>query len=244
MGLRIACDLDGTVADMDAALEREARRLFGADIDLHAASSRLMESAEDGEGQIGGRERTADEGRGPDQPSARSLTRPELRRLWDHVGKVDDFWRSLGEIEPGALARFSSLAFRHRWEVLFLTQRPPSAGETAQVQSHRWLQTHGFDAPSVFVMNGSRGRVAQALSLDAVLDDRPENCLDVLSDSKATPFLIWRLRRDTVPPGVGRTRIQTVFSMGEALDRLEQLTAERSKPNTILARVRAAMGLD
>jgi hypothetical protein len=31
--------------------------------------------------------------------------------------------------------------------------------------------------------------------------------------------------------------------MKEALDRLEQLT-ERSKPNTILARVRAAMGLD
>jgi hypothetical protein len=230
---------------MDAALQREARRLFGADVDLHAASKRPMESAEDVEGQLAAGARTPDgEAQASSgQPSARPLTRSELRRLWDHVGTVDNFWRSLGEIEAGALARFWSLAARHQWEVLFLTQRPPSAGDTAQVQSHRWLQAHGFDAPSVFVMNGSRGRVAHALALDAVLDDRPENCLDVVSDSKATPLLIWRFRRDAVPAGVARTRIQTVFSMKEALDRLEQLT-ERSKPNTILARVRAAMGLD
>jgi hypothetical protein len=58
MGLRIACDLDGTVADMDAALQREARRLFGADVDLHAASKRPMESAEDVEGQLAAGART------------------------------------------------------------------------------------------------------------------------------------------------------------------------------------------
>ena len=39
--------------------------------------------------------------------------------------------------------------------------------------------------PSVFVMNGSRGKLAAALHLDAVIDDRSENCLDVVVDSKA-----------------------------------------------------------
>jgi hypothetical protein len=45
MALRLACDLDGTVADMDAALQREARRLFGPDVDLHASEKRPLESA-------------------------------------------------------------------------------------------------------------------------------------------------------------------------------------------------------
>jgi hypothetical protein len=243
MGLRIACDLDGTLADMDAALQREARRLFGPDVDLHAAAARPMESAEDVEGRLAAGEPGAETAEPAAAPAGRPLSRSELRKLWAHVGQVDNFWRSLGEIEPGAVARLAALAARHQWEVLFLTQRPPSAGETAQVQSQRWLHAHGFEFPSVFVMNGSRGRVASALSLDAVLDDRPENCLDVVADSKAIPFLIWRLRRDAVPPGVSFTRIQTMYSMSDALDRLEQLTAERAAPKTILDRVRTAMGL-
>jgi hypothetical protein len=243
MALRIACDLDGTVADMDAALQREARRLFGADVDLHASVARPMESADDVEGQIGAGGDQGDEAQTPPSTAVRPPTRSELRRLWTHVGQVDNFWKSLGEIEPGAVARLFALTVRHGWEVLFLTQRPPSAGETAQVQSQRWLHTHGFEFPSVFVMNGSRGRVASALALDAVLDDRPENCLDVVTDSKAVPFLVWRLRRESVPPGVAHTRIQTVFSMGEALDQLEQLTADRNGPKSFLGRVRTAIGL-
>jgi hypothetical protein len=52
MSLRIACDLDGTIADMDAALQREARRLFGPDVDLHASSAAPIESAEDVEEEL------------------------------------------------------------------------------------------------------------------------------------------------------------------------------------------------
>jgi hypothetical protein len=123
---------------MDAALQREARRLFGPDVDLHASAVRPMESAEDVEGRL----ETASEPRPAEAqaeppPQGRPLTRSELRRLWAHVGKVDDFWRSLGEIEPGSVARLWQLAVTHQWEVLFLTQRPPSAGQTAQMQSQR-----------------------------------------------------------------------------------------------------------
>jgi hypothetical protein len=51
MSLRIACDLDGTIADMDAALQREAKRLFGPEVDLHASPAMArIESAEDVEG--------------------------------------------------------------------------------------------------------------------------------------------------------------------------------------------------
>jgi hypothetical protein len=244
MALRIACDLDGTVADMDAALQREAKRLFGADVDLHASTARTLESAEDVEGQLASDAQAADGNRATQETreTVRPLTRSELTRLWSHVAGTEDFWRSLGEIEPGAVARLASHAVRHRWEVLFLTQRPPSAGETAQVQSQRWLHAHGFEFPSVFVMTGSRGRVAEALSLDAVLDDRPENCMDVVTDSRATPLLIWRHRPEAVPAGIAHTRIQTVYSMTDALERLEHMTAERTR-KTLMRRVKSAIGL-
>jgi hypothetical protein len=256
MSLRIACDLDGTLADMDAALQREARRLFGPEVDLHAVADARLESAEDIEGQLAARPRStglrppgstgSDSASPPLKPSAdtaRPLTRAELRRLWAHIGQVDNFWMSLGEIEPGAVSRLATLASRHRWEVIFLTQRPPSAGDTTQTQSHRWLQTHGFDLPSVFVMSGSRGKVADALTLDAVIDDRPENCLDVATDSSATPLLIWRMGPDAIPPGIKRTRVEAVYSMAEALARLEQLTEERARPRTLTERLRGAIGI-
>jgi hypothetical protein len=239
MSLRIACDLDGTVADMDAALQRAAQHLFGADIDLRALPERL-ESAEDVEGHI------AQDGDAVPAPAAptttrRSLTSRELRQLWNHVRGVENFWMSLGEVEPGAVARLAALAAQHRWEVLFLTQRPSAAGETTQVQSQRWLRAHGFEFPSVMVMRGSRGKVAAALALDIVLDDRPENCLDVIGDSGAKPILIWRLGADQVPASVTRLGIEAALSMRDALDHLEAVTAERARGRTVLGRLRNAL---
>ena len=240
MSLRIACDLDGTLADMDAALQREARRMFGPDVDLHASSAPLIESAEDVEAELGAEP-------APDDPPAtpetnRPLTRSELRRLWAEIRKIDDFWCALGEIEPGAVARFATLARRHGWEVLFVTQRPSSAGDTTQRQSQRWLQTHGFEMPAVFV-TGGRGRVAQALTMDVVIDDRPENCLDVVADSSALPLLVWRRDPRSLPLLVRKTSIEIVPSFTAVLDRLEQLTTERQRSRTLLGRVRSAIGL-
>lgn len=249
MSLRVACDLDGTVADMEAALQREATRLFGPDVDLHASAPRPLESAEDVEGQVAepvaaGRHEVAQPP--TSRPRGRPLTRSQIRTLWAHVTDIEDFWRSLGEIEPGAVARLGALVAQHRWEVIFLTKRPTSAGDTVQVQSQRWLHAHGFELPSVFVMQGSRGHVAEALALDAVIDDRPENCMDVVTDSSATPFLIWRHHPDTVPPTLRLTRTQVVHSIGEALDRLEALAGERVRTGrkSLLGRVKAAMGLE
>ncbi len=244
MGLRIACDLDGTVADMDAALQREARRLFGPDVDLHASERRTLESAEDVEGEIAGSpgDQAPETAVPPSEPEKRPLTRQELKRLWQHVAATENFWRSLGEIEPGAVKRLADLVTIQRWEVLFLTTRPSCAGETVQVQSQRWLHAHGFEFPSVFVLKGSRGRVAEALALDAVLDDRPENILDVVTDSQTTiPFLIWRHRPESVPPGLRLTRAQTVLSLGDALDRLEAMAGDRKAKKTLLGRMKAAM---
>ncbi len=244
MSLRIACDLDGTVADMETALQANAEALFGPDIDLRAGSSLPLVPLQSPSS-------FDDSAEAPSPPPAaaipsaprRPLTDRERRKLWSHVATVENFWKGLKEIEPGTVARLAELSAQHQWEVIFLTQRPSGAGDTAQRQSQAWLRANGFDMPSVFVMNGSRGKVADGLALDAVIDDRPDNCLDVVTDSTAKALLVWRDDPAMVPPGAKRMGITVVHSFNAALDQLVRLMERRQKPQGVLGRIRNAIGV-
>ena len=221
MPLRIAFDMDGVLADMSGALRREATRLGLApeepeevvENDGSSASSASSASSDD----------TA--------PSTRRMSDRAQRRLWAEVTKVENFWGTLDELERGSVRRLDALAVARRWEVLFITTRPPTAGETVQRQTQRWLDRCGFRLPSVYVVSGSRGKVASALDLDIVVDDRPENCIDVKADSRARAILVLP-RSDTTLVGPGGPRltdraihlgIGVMRSVRECLDLLESL---------------------
>jgi hypothetical protein len=210
--MRLGFDLDGTVADLQGALAREARRLFpGVDPGILPRSI------------APGGDAAADDGGAVPGFSMSALSARQQRELWDAAQDRVNFWESLDEIEPGSLARLSRLARALRWEVIFLTSRPESRGDTAQVQSHRWLTARGFELPSVFVVHGSRGKIAASLKLDVVVDDRPENCLDIAIDSTARALLVWRGGEDTVPGSARQLGIGSVRSVTECLDILETL---------------------
>ncbi len=251
MPLRIAFDLDGVLADMESELARHAQTLFGEPMmrrlqELDATSgasatgvpaSALEDTASD-EAQTP--EPAPDST--PPLPKLRLTARQE-RRLWRHVESVEGFWESLNEIEPGAVARLATLATDRRWEIIFLTKRPDSAGATAQVQTQRWLQSKGFALPSVYVVQGSRGLVAAALALDFVVDDRPENCLDVVVDSKVRAILVWREDEQLLPAATRRLGIGAVKTVGECLDILAQTDfAPHEKPR-VVDRVMKLLGL-
>src|SRR5262245_12248874 len=134
---------------MEAELARQAERLFGE------PATRLL------------RERAKGQDPPTDEPSEGTteivprlsglqMTPRQERRLWRHVATIEGFWETLDEIEPGVIARLAALAAERRWEVIFVTKRPETAGATAQVQSQRWLEARGFKLPSVFVVHGSR----------------------------------------------------------------------------------------
>jgi hypothetical protein len=126
--------------------------------------------------------------------------------------------------------------------VIFVTSRPTSRGRTVQRQSQRWLERCGFPLPSVYVVHGSRGRIADALALDVVVDDRPENCLDVVLESRAGSILVWRGDTDGVPASARRMGIAVVPTISRALDALAE--AERSgQADGLVSRLRRAFGL-
>ena len=237
MPLRIGFDLDGTVADMYSALHTEALALFGDKVLARSANKKAPPAAEGAEKPP---EKTAS------NPTTLAmnelhLTSSEQDRLWNHVSKIENFWTTLPEMEPGIIARIAKTAAERQWEIIFLTTRPPTAGELTQLQSQRWLDAHGFRYPSVMVVQRSRGRIADALQLDAFVDDRLENCLDLAVESQAKVILMWHGHLNDVPAGAKRLGVQAVTKISDAVDLLERLDDLRNKPG-FMRKIRRALG--
>ena len=232
--MRLGFDLDGTVADLQGALAREARRLFpGIDpgtlprsVSTDAPQPEEVTESSDSEPLF----------------TMSALSPRQQRELWNKVCARENFWETLDEIEPGSLQRLSRLVHARKWEVIFLTSRPETRGDTAQLQSHRWLAAHGFQLPSVFVVHGSRGKIAASLQLDVLVDDRPENCLDVALDSTARAILVWRGGEDKVPGSARQLGIGAVTSIAECLDILEMLD-QKDEDAGLVDRFRRLLGL-
>ena len=220
---------------MDSELVRQAKILFG---DADASKSDASDPPTDS--------RTSAAETAPDNVSPLlklNMTPRQQRKLWRHVESIENFWLTLKELEPGVIVRLAAIASERRWEIIFLTKRPRSAGYTAQMQTQRWLESKGFKLPSVFAVQGSRGRIAAALDLDIVVDDRPENCLDVVVDSKARAILVWREDEKQLPANTSRLGIGVVKSVAECLDILTQVDSPPREQPRVMDRVMRLLGL-
>ena len=235
--MRIAFDLDGVLADLHTPFVATAIRMYP---ELDAAA---MRSADVGASPPAD---TETERPSQDLPAAPALTtmavdRRQAEAIWKQIAAREDFWEGLTEIESGAIARLAAIADERKWEVLFVTSRPRSAGRTVQRQTQRWLARMGFPMPSVFVMHGSRGRLASALDLDVVVDDRPDNCLDVVLESKAGAVLIWRGPQESVPVSSRRLGIAVAPTVADCLETL--IEADKEQDGSLLDRLRTLFGL-
>ena len=252
MPLRVGFDLDGTVADMYVALHREAAQLFGEEV-LQKAATKTSASQQARSETPADKSPTSQTDSTPNTDddqiaTARAmqelhLTGRQQRQLWDHVRKIENFWNTLPELEPGIIERIATTSRARRWEVIFLTTRPSTAGDLVQLQSQRWLEAHGFQYPSVYVVQRSRGKIADALALDAFVDDRPENCLDIAVESKAKVILVWHGDLSEVPAGAKRLGVQPVTTISEAMTLLERLDDVRKQPS-LMRSIKRAFGRD
>ncbi len=178
-----------------------------------------------------------------DGPLDTTHLRGASAKTWSRVAAMENFWESLDEIEPGSVRQLASLARERRWDVIFLTSRPDSKGDSVQVQSQRWLENKGYLLPSVFVTKGSRGRIAAALALDLVVDDNPGNCLDVATESDARAILVWRGAAEVAPVSARKLGVGAVPTMGECLSVLDQADRAARREGGFLASFRRLLGL-
>lgn len=197
MSLRVAFDIDGVLADFRRAFRETAQAVSG---------------------------RTPAGGTSPDSDT---MTAGEMKRVWEAIGRTPQWWLTLQAYEPPEIARLYALSRERRWEVYFMTTRPPSAGETPQFQTQWWLESQGFHLPSVLTVPGSRGELANALRLDAFVDDRLMNCVDAIAASRAKAICLMReatadereqaLARGIAVTATLREAIDAVLGLEEAL---------------------------
>jgi hypothetical protein len=161
--------------------------------------------------------------------------------VWQAIEATPNFWTTLAPIDAAEITRLQRLTLEHDWEVFFITQRPATAGRTVQWQTHMWLVEHGFAAPSVIPLSSGRGKAASALRLDYLVDDSPQNCVDVLSESSARGILIVDPSDALTELSARRLGIGTAHTIHEALDLLVQATEARTNPS-LFAKLKQLVG--
>lgn len=226
--LRIAFDMDGTLADLSSAYSDVEARLFGPVAVEHVRPVPEEREAE----QHGVRTPATISDKREEGPKPTTAGRRRHRDdVWRAIEATPNFWTTLKPLENGAVKRVFDLTLEHNWEVFFVTQRPATAGATVQSQTYKWLMEQGFRTPSVIPLSGGRGRCAAALQLDYLIDDTPQNCVDVLSDSSTRAILLIDGNDTLAANSARRLGIGTVQSIHEALDLLVQATAARANPS-------------
>jgi hypothetical protein len=229
MTLRIGFDMDGVLADFSTAFREVEARLFATgELSAEAPEKRERTDAAGGSTETQTR------------PDAGNLYR-RREAVWEQIKATPDFWTTLKPLDPGAVGRIHALMLRHGWEVVFITQRPATDGDTVQRQTQRWLIDQGFDMPSVVVISGSRGTAAGALRLNYHVDDNEQHCIEVLADSKAKPILVLSAEAAGGRREARRRGIAIAQSIRECLDVLDQASSARSDPG-LLRRIVALMG--
>ncbi len=106
------------------------------------------------------------------------LTGEEHRRIWLKIQATKDFWLKLGK-KPGTEGL--------KWvrpvdaDIFYITSRVPSRGLPIEIQTIKWIaDNYNIDYPTVLCTDGlSKGAIVAALKLDAFVDDRDKNCLEV-----------------------------------------------------------------
>ena len=194
MSLRIGLDIDGVLADFRSAFHEAAQRCLRHDI--HDVD---------------------------DPKSADALADRDVKKVWDYIARVTNWWMHLRAYEPDQVARLYDLTRAATWEVFFLTNRPASAGDSVQFQTQWWLERQGFYLPSVVTVPGSRGELANALRLDLVVDDLMLNCIEVVSGSPAKAVLMLRDGNDTTRRHAIDRGIGVVSDLADAIGVLEQV---------------------
>jgi hypothetical protein len=169
-------------------------------------------------------ERELGPGTGDGEPE---LSKADVDRLWRTVAATTNWWLNIHPYEADQIARLYAEARRSRWEVFFMTSRPPSAGDSVQLQTQVWLERHGYYLPTVLTTpGGSRGELARSLRLDLVVDDRLVNCLEIISASNSKAVLLLRAPADSPARTAAEARgIGVVPTLAQALDAVERLAA-------------------
>ena len=146
-------------------------------------------------------------------------TREEVEKAWAEINRQSNWWMRLAPLSGASTLAMTIVDLERHHDIYFITSR--ASTPNAKAQTELWLQSYiGLPRPTVLI-SSQKGLAAQALMLDAYIDDNVDNVLDVAGVAKAynAERKVFLLDKDynqgALTPNVTRVR-----SVGQMLDYL------------------------
>lgn len=155
--LKLGVDVDGVVANFNAAYRKVCQELFGGTYDEEPTCW--------GYGNWG-------------------LTAEQHSWAWQKIKSTLDFYAWLEPLE--CMRGFNMERFADSHDLFFITTRPATAGASITKQTAFWLQSFLRVPFQTVLVTKNKGEYARVLKLDAFIDDKPENLVDVQEHSPNT----------------------------------------------------------
>jgi hypothetical protein len=117
-----------------------------------------------------------------------NLDKEVHNKAWGIIKNTHSFYRYL-EVLPG-VSIVSMIRLSKAQRLFFITTRPPTEGAPIEIQSAAWLVNNFSIAYPTVIVADNKGPIAKGLGLDAFIDDKPENLLDVHEYSPETKLFV------------------------------------------------------
>lgn len=119
-------------------------------------------------------------------PESYGYTATEVSKVWALIKESEGFWvnlRPYKEVQRIYQRLYDITCGAELHDVYFITSRP---GKSSKIQTEAWLAGGmQIQIPTVLI-SSDKGACARALNLDLYIDDRTENCADVVALSPRT----------------------------------------------------------
>lgn len=152
--MKVGMDIDGVLADFNAHYIKLICRCTGRDLFPPGYEPLCWE-----------------------YPESLGYAKAEIGLVWDDIKASGSFWTSLPNYPDTTEIMTKLFNLRDKGhDIYFITTR---VGYHCKLQTERWLYQRWGVAPTVLISK-SKGMVAAGLELDMFVDDKPENCIDIV----------------------------------------------------------------
>lgn len=131
--------------------------------------------------------------------------------LWQWIMQNPEWW---GFLPPLEYARMGLAYLRESGaDVYFITARP---GVGVKSVTENWLRFHGYPDPTVLIAS-NKAPIIDALKIDVFIDDRPENCSQVVAHTTAAVYMPTRPWNEAAGEIAGVHRVATLIDALQAV---------------------------